>query len=130
MYCLDTNIFVDILRGDLKLIEKIEDLLNAGTPLFLSPISLCELCRGAYGHANAKEKLMQLNNLVSYFEILEFDVSTCHEFGRMHTLLKRSGKTASEFDLLIAVSAKVHDLILITRDNKGFEHTGVKLEVW
>ena len=130
MYCLDTNIFVAILRGEGELLQRVQYLFNAGTKFYISSISLCELYRGAYGHAKAKEKVTQLNHLLSYFKILDIDILACHHYGQIFNFLRKSGKTVSQFDLLIAVSVKANDLILVTRDKKDFENMGIRIEMW
>ena len=130
MYCLDTNIVVDILRGDRLLGDKIDDLMSKGIIFYLTPITLCELYRGAYGHAQKENKLTEINSFISNFELLALDVDSCDNFGNTYSLLKKSGKMTSEFDLIIASIVMVNDLILITRDKKDFEYTGVKLEIW
>ncbi len=129
MYCLDTNVIVDVLRGDEKLKEKFEMASN-DYKLFITPITLCELFRGAFGHAKAEDKIRILELFISNFYLLEFDISACKEFGRFCLNLKNIGRKVNEFDLMIASIVKVNNLILITRDKKHFENIGIKVEVW
>ena len=130
MYCLDTNIVIDILRGDKKLGDKIERLLAEGFEIFLTPITLCELYRGAYGHVNYKKKILEVNSFILNFEILEFDAASCEEFGKTYKELEKKGKLIGEFDLMIASIVKSKRLVIVTRDKKDFENTGVRIEVW
>ena len=55
MYCLDTNVIIDIFRGDEKIISKIEKYWNE--KIFITSITLCELYKGVYGNKKIKEKL-------------------------------------------------------------------------
>ena len=129
MYCIDTNIIIDILRGDSRLGVKINDILSSGVNVFVTPITLCELYRGAYGHVNFDKKISEIKSFLSNFDFLNFDEKTCEEFGRIHAKLKKKGKIISEFDLMIASIVKTNDIILITRDT-DFKKTDVRVEVW
>lgn len=129
MYCLDTNIIVDILRGNETLRKKVQSISLSGE-ISITPITLCELFRGAFNHINAQKKVEELQMFVSSLSLLEFNGAACRKFGETYRNLKKSGTLTSEFDLMIASIVKAHDLILITRDKKDFQHTGVKLEIW
>lgn len=130
MYCLDTSILVDIIRGDQVLGDKIDNLMGEGIIFYITPITLCELYRGAYGHAQKENKLAEINSFITNFGLLDLDSISCDYFGKTYSILKKSGKMTGEFDLIIASITLANDLILITRNKKDFEHTGVKLEVW
>lgn len=130
MYCLDTNIIVDILRGDKVLGNKVDNLMAQGTEFSITPITLCELYRGAYAHVNKDDKLTEINTFIINFSLLDFDSDSCDNFGKLYLALKKLGKLVGEFDLIIASITMANDLILITRNKKDFENIGVKLEVW
>ena len=46
MYCIDTNIIVNFLRGDKDTIKKFREINNKD--IFITPLTLCELFRGAF----------------------------------------------------------------------------------
>lgn len=129
MYCLDTNIVVDILRGDVPLAEKVDNVFEEGFDIFITPVSLCELYRGAYAHQNSTKKVEELDSFISNFEIIDFDTDSCKVFGKEYVRLSKIGKLKKEFDLMIACIAKAHGLILVTRD-KDFENIDVDIEAW
>lgn len=129
MYCLDTNIVIDILRGDSSLKSKV-DKMQEMFDIFITNISLCELYRGAYGHFSQEKKIRILEEFISNFGLLTLDKGSCEEFGRTYIELEKSGKLVGDFDLMIASIVKSKNLILITRDKKDFENTGVKVEFW
>jgi len=130
VYCLDTNILVDILRGDKVLGSKVNNLMDQGTEFFITPITLCELYRGAHAHIHRDSKLAEINSFIINFTLLDFGVASCDNFGKIYFNLKKLGKPVGEFDLIIASIVKSYDLTLITRNKKDFENTGAKLEVW
>lgn len=129
MYCVDTNIIIDILRGDKNLGLKIENMSLSGKLFFITPITLCELYLGAYGHINPNEKIAEVESFISNFDFLNFNKESCKEFGKLNSKLRKKGKTASDFDLMIAAIVKSNNLILITRD-RDFEEIDIKVEVW
>ena len=129
MYCLDTNIVVDILRGDRELAKRVAKEVEEGD-VFLTPVSLCELYRGVFGHSKPEQKEIILNLFISNFSLTSFSDDACRIFGEIYNSLKKKGKTVSEFDLMIASIAKANDLVLVTRDKKHFENLGIRVEVW
>jgi len=52
MYCLDSNIVIDYIKGDRIIKDKIDRL---GTLVFITSITLCELFKGAYLSLNAEK---------------------------------------------------------------------------
>lgn len=127
MYCIDTNIIIDILRGDKGILTKIEWLVKAD--IFITTITLCELYKGAYGHINSEKKIEEVKSFVSNFDLLGLDEKSCEEFGKLQSELRKKGKAISEFDLIIAAIVKSNNLTLITRD-RDFGKIGIKAEVW
>ena len=130
MYCLDTNVIIEIIRGDEELTKKIQNLLDKGINFFITAVSLCELYKGAYGHAKPDEKIRVLEDFISNFELLSLNKESSQEFGKSYKLLEKAGSITKEFDLMIASIVKVNNLILVTRDKKHFEGLGIKVEVW
>ncbi len=126
MYCLDTNILIDLIRGDKVISEKINSL---NENIFINPIIECELFKGVYLSSKKDEQIDVVKELIESFEILEFNNEVCEEFGKEYARLSKFGKLIPEFDLIIACFAKVNNLVLVTRDNH-FENTGIKIEVW
>lgn len=127
MYCLDTNILIDLIRGDKIISEKINTLEGS---IFINPITQCELFKGVYLSSKKDEQLDEVEELTESFEVLEFSKEISREFGKEYSRLSKIGKQIPEFDLIIGCFAKVNDLILVTRDKKHFENMGIKIEVW
>ncbi len=130
MYCLDTNIAIDVLAGEERLKRHLHDCIQANIPIFVTPVTVCELYRGAYSKPGFARYVEDLEAFLSVLKLASFDQRACKHVGRTYAQLKRKGKITEEPDLLIAAIAKAHDLTLITRDKKHFQHTGVQVEVW
>ena len=127
-YCLDTNIVIDLWRGDESL-RKILSTLSK-EEIYITPITLCELFKGAYLSSNVEYDLQLINKFIDRTNVLNFTSDACHEFGKEFAKLQKSGKTTEELDLMIACIAKVHGLTVVTRNKKHFENIGVDIEVW
>ena len=120
MYLLDTNILIDLLKSKPEAIS-----LTTRVPkgkASISVISVHELYRGA-----REKEIPALQQLISKFDILELDAATS----------KLSGELAKQFqpshgidalDCMIAATAVVHDLQLITLNLKHFRPIFPKLE--
>ncbi len=129
MYCLDTNIIVNYLRGDKETISKINEISD-NYEIFITPLTLCELFRGAYLSTDSEIKVKLIKEFIGSFILLEFDENVCIEYGKEYAKLSKLGKITENIDLMIACFTKVNNLILVTRNKKHFENSGVKIEVW
>ena len=129
MYCLDTDIAIQYLKGDKEVklsIDKVDK-----TKLSVTPITLCELYRGAFLSNNIEVNLFVINKLLASVNILDFDVFSCEIYGKIYSQLKRLGKLTQDSDLMIASICITNSKILVTRNKKHFEHIkGLKIEQW
>lgn len=62
-----------------------------------------------------------LEEFLSGVVILGIDPDTCRGFGQMRGTLRRRGQMIADCDLLIASSARQHQLTLLTNNRKHFE---------
>jgi len=130
MYCFDTSIIVDIFHGDKDLISKLSKIIESMEDIFITPITLCELYKGAYSFYNSEKEIKDLEEFTDNFELLNFEKEACKEFGKQYDKLKKIGKMTEESDLMIASIAKANGLVLVTRNKKHFENIDIKIEVW
>lgn len=127
MYLLDTN----IVSASRKRHRPVLDWLGKQkqSELWLSAITIGELTRGVFmlerrDHAAATHLanwLARLRHL--YFDrTLGIDEAICLEWGRIAAM-----RTRGDADGLIAATAIVHGLTLVTRNIADFSDTGVRL---
>lgn len=123
-YLVDTDIIIDHLRKKIAIIEQI---LDNGT---ISIITLGELIYGAYKSAQPQKSLIILKEDLEIlnFEIININEMIMAEFGRVKADLETKGKRLDDFDLLIAATAMINNLTLVTRNKKHFKRIkGLKL---
>jgi tRNA(fMet)-specific endonuclease VapC len=102
-------------------------LIQHGGQLSISRVSCAELYALGY-RANAK-KLGQIDDLLSELTVLEFDDLCAREYGRLHARLAERGQSAGQIDLMIAATALVHGLVLVTHDQDFSLIAGVVTEL-
>jgi tRNA(fMet)-specific endonuclease VapC len=129
-YCIDTNILIEYLKGNVTIVKKLKDLFEL-TDVFVTSISLCELYKGVFLSSKKDKELPILEEFVNSMGLLSLDNNSSKLFGEIYSKLKIKGKLVPEFDLIIASIVKANDLILITMDKKHFsEIIGLKVDVW
>jgi len=106
---LDTNILIYQLSGKLDLSE----ILPYGRELYISAITEAELFAGV-----ERAQLEDLKEYIGDFEILPVTSEVAIVAGSYKNVIR----SKSLKDLLIAATAQVHNLTLVTANNRDFVH--------
>ena len=117
---LDTNILIEILKGDRKTIEKVESL---GCELCISSVTAMELYYGAIN----KAEVSKLEKFISLFTLIYPDETVSQ---KAMELVKRYAKSHSLDipDSIIAATALMEKCELFTYNRKDFRYIdGLKL---
>ncbi len=120
MIVLDTNILIEILKGDRKTIDRVESLTET---LSISSITVMELYYGALN----KAEVNKLEKFVSLFNIIHLNENISRTATK---LIKQYAKSHSLDipDSLIASTALLNDAVLLTYNKKDFRYIeGIKL---
>lgn len=120
MYLLDSNIIIDIFRGDTTLKKKLEDIQRVNLEVSTTTLNLSELYKGAYLSSQQETALNLINEFVKNVIILTPSQKSAILFGQDYAQLKLKGKIVPEIDLIIASIAKAHNATVITRNIKDF----------
>ena len=127
MFLLDTNIVSELRKpkphgGVVAWVSA-----NDTTSLYLSAMTIAELQRGVEmtreqdaGKANEIETWLE--QLMFTGQVLAMDAAVCREWAR---LMHRRSDTLVE-DAFIAATARVHRLVVVTRNVRDFKTLGVK----
>ncbi len=128
MYCIDTDIVIEYLRGNAKIVKKVEELKDK---ISLTQITLLELHFGAYISDKKEERLKQIKELIGQFNIIDFNTESLNNFGIIKSDLMKKGLSLDNFDLCIASLALSHNKILVTNNVKHFKRIEkLRVENW
>ncbi|MGE0191404.1 MAG: type II toxin-antitoxin system VapC family toxin [Planctomycetota bacterium] len=113
-FALDTNRYVDFMRGDVDVATRFRLAHTIAVPF----VVLGEL---RAGFARARESRANERTLVRFLghervRVLWADEATAHFYARVFAQLRASGRPIPTGDLWIAALAMQHDLPLYTRD--------------
>lgn len=129
MYCLDSNVVIEILRGNYEFKDKVKNI--AYLEICTTPITLCELYKGAFASDNVHKHITSILRFLESVKILNFDIYSCELYEKIFSELKKMGKLTQDFDLIIAAICIANNKILITKNKKHFENIrGLKIEEW
>jgi predicted nucleic acid-binding protein len=99
--------------------------------LFISSVNLGELHAWAHHLRDPQPVLAKISDLLIDVQVLSFDAACGEEFGRLRGTLLKQGISVPTADLMIAATALVHDLTLITHNTADFRHIpGLRLDDW
>jgi tRNA(fMet)-specific endonuclease VapC len=118
-YLIDTDWVIHYLNGHLAIVERLEELQEAG--LALSVVSLTELYEGIYYSRDPDGNERALNNFRGGVMVIGIDEEICRLFGRERGRLRAAGQMIGDFDLLIGATALHHHLTLLPNNRRHFE---------
>lgn len=132
-YLLDTCVISEMTKKDPSRnvtgwISEIEE-----SHLFLSVFSIGEIQKGIEKLSSGSRK-EELSNWVTYDlterfrnRIIDFDLHTAEAWGKIQAQSELKGNALPAIDGLIAATGISHDLIVVTRNTKDMEISGVAL---
>ena len=127
MFLLDTNIVSELRkpkphRGVIAWVTA-----QDGTSLYLSAMTIAEIQRGVemarqQDSQKARQIKTWLEELMVTGQLLAVDAAVCREWAR---LMHRRSETLVE-DAFLAATARVHRLVVVTRNVRDFKTLGVE----
>ena len=131
MVCLDTSFIIALIRRDKKAEEKLEEYVARGVKLSTTPITACELFKGAYRSKIRDFEVGKVRNMLAYLEILDFSIDACERFGKLVNDPPLSNSPIGDLDTIIACIALTHNEPIATSDRGHFERVpGLLVETW
>lgn len=128
-YLVDANVLSEPTKPVPS--SKVIDWLSANeVNLVVDSIILGELCIGILALPRGRKRV-QLEQwfgaLVQTIECLPWDATISRRWAKLVVDLRQQGVTFTLLDGMIAATALVHDLIVVTRNTRDFNKTGVKV---
>ncbi|RTZ63453.1 MAG: type II toxin-antitoxin system VapC family toxin [Aquificaceae bacterium] len=124
MLC-DTNIISELARPQPN--KGVWTWASQHQHIHLSSITVDELYFGLSWQPNPRIRLWLDNFLQDYCTVLAVSDNIARYAGESRGNLQAQGKIRTQADMLIAATAVIHDLTLVTRNIKDFESCGVRL---
>jgi tRNA(fMet)-specific endonuclease VapC len=131
-FLLDTNVLSEVLkkRPTAEVLERIDEVEDRG--LSASSVTVMELRFGAARHPNGKRLWKRITEeLLPRVEVLPVDGQVAERAGEVLADLESRGLKIGTEDVLIAATALVHDLTVVTRNLRHFQRVpGLSAESW
>lgn len=132
-YLLDTCVISELIKPQPN--RSVVSWLQSQTEndLYLSVLTFGEIEKGIEKAANearkSKLKLCVEEDLKQRFKgrILAIDLDVCTKWGEIQARTELLGKPVPSIDGLIAISALVNNCIMVTRNVKDMQQSGVEL---
>jgi tRNA(fMet)-specific endonuclease VapC len=130
MYLLDANACIRILNHrSIPLVERLHQ--HDPSEICLCSVVKAELVYGARKSARVVENLELLQRFFSPFISFHFDDPSAEHYGDIRATLERAGTPIGANDLMIAATARAHDLVLVTHNTREFSRVAdLRLEDW
>ncbi|MEQ9371478.1 MAG: type II toxin-antitoxin system VapC family toxin [Coleofasciculus chthonoplastes F3-SA18-01] len=123
IFLCDTNIISELARpqpnpGVLEWSTEISSIV-------LSVITIEEITYGLTSKPNVRIQNWFNQFLNTYCQIMPITDEIAQRCGELRGQLRTQGKPRSQADMLIAATAQVHQLTLVTRNIRDFEDCGI-----
>ena len=125
MVLCDTNIISELARPQPN--QGVWTWANQHQHIHISTITVEELYFGLSWKSHPRIRLWLDNFLQDYCTVLAVSEKIARYSGEIRGNLQAQGKSRTQADMLIAATAAVHDLILVTRNAKDFDSCGIRV---
>jgi tRNA(fMet)-specific endonuclease VapC len=128
-YLIDTDIIIYSLKNN----ETVRDNFakNANALKAISVISYGELLLGALRSQQITRNTAVVRRIAGLFPIIEVSSSVMETFAEIKATLLSRGGPLDDMDLIIASTALIHNLTLVTNNERHFARVpGLKIENW
>jgi tRNA(fMet)-specific endonuclease VapC len=127
---MDTNAVSALLKQNRIVLSKTEKAERERKEIFISAITYYEIRRGLLA-VNAVRKTQIFEDFCEDHEILEIGRRIIPDKAAgIYAVLRGQGKILEDSDILIAATALVHHLILVTDDKHFNRISGLIIENW
>ena len=128
-YLIDTDIIIYSIKGFERVNQNFHEYRSS--PKSISVISYGEVIYGARKSRFVDKNLAKVYRISELFPVISLTASVMDTFGGLKASLDKSGMGIDDMDLLIASTALVHNLVLVTNNEKHFGRIpGLEIENW
>ena len=83
-------------------------------------VTIAELQFGAYNSEQIQRNLERVTFFENNMQVIPLNSEITLEYARIKVALRKTGTPVDDFDLLIAATAKINNLTLVTNNTKHF----------
>ena len=128
MILMDTDVCIELLRGNRTVIERRQKYAEA---IAISFMSVAELYYGAEKSDHKNENVDLVDEFLYTVEIIHSDLDILKKFGEMKSNLAKAGNILADADIFIAATAATRCDILITGNVNHFRRIEeLRIENW
>jgi tRNA(fMet)-specific endonuclease VapC len=125
---LDTDICIELLRGNFSVIERRQDY---DEKVAISFMTVAELFYGAEKSNNKRKNTNLIAEFILTVEIIHSDLEILIKFGKLKVHLGKAGSILPDADIFIAAAAIVKCNMLITGNVNHFKRIEeLRIENW
>ena len=128
MILIDTDVCIEILRGNKKVINKRNKFDEA---ISISFMTVAELFYGAQNSSNPEHNQSIVEEFLLTLQIIQSDFSIMKRFGSIKATLKKKNNLVPDADIIIASTAIGKCEFLVTGNTEHFSRMdGLKIDNW
>ncbi|MEH2038836.1 MULTISPECIES: type II toxin-antitoxin system VapC family toxin [unclassified Nostoc] len=124
-FLCDTNIISELVK--LKPNSGVLKWAEGDFSIVLSAITVEEIFYGLTSKPNSRIQIWFENFLENNCQVLPITTEIAKRSGELRGQLRLSGKTHTQADMMIAATAQIHQLTLVTRNIRDFDGCGIPL---
>lgn len=127
-FLLDTDICSAYLKGDSRVGHR---FLQHGGRLYVSAVTAGQLFTWALMAGPDSSRMKGLTDLLQDVTFVDVDREVSEMFGNLRAQQLKTGRRTPDMDLLIAATALVHNLAVVTHNQKHFVGVpGLNVQDW
>lgn len=128
MKILDSDVCIEILRGNVVVMEKRR---TVDDDVATTWVTASELAYGARKSRAPEHNTTLVTEFLATLPVVGLNLPAALEFGRQKANLERTGMRIADADLLIAAIALAHGASVVTGNRKHYQRIeGLRTEDW
>lgn len=127
---LDTDVLSEFLRGNPKVVLKVEEYLKEHGVISMSVVTYYEILNGLL-YKDTRKFLERFNDFAALNQVVPLTQRMAEEAASIRAELRRKGQEIGHTDTLIAGTAIASGLLLVSNNTDHFRRIkGLVLENW
>ena len=128
MILIDTDVCVEILRGDIEVLDR---LRSSNEMAAISFMTVGELYFGALKSARPEHNQQKTDAFIQALHVIDSDHMIMMKFGQLKSDLSKAGRPLPDADVLIAAVSLIHCTKLVTGNTSHFARISeLRVENW